>query len=61
LPESDKIETVWIDPASGLRADTGCADAVQWPFMIGSAPDEYAPCASGDFAKPIDWFKGLFR
>ncbi|MFP5506398.1 MAG: penicillin-binding protein 1B [Gammaproteobacteria bacterium] len=60
LPESDRIEPVWIDPVTGLRADAGCADAVQWPFLIGSAPADYAPCVR-DLPEPIDWLKGLFR
>jgi penicillin-binding protein 1B len=60
LPESDKLEPVWIDRASGLRADAGCADAVQWPFMIGSAPADFAPCVP-DLPRPIDWLKGIFR
>ncbi|MFN2309405.1 MAG: penicillin-binding protein 1B [Gammaproteobacteria bacterium] len=60
LRESEQIERVFIDPASGLRADAGCVDAVEWPFLIGSAPEAYAPCVP-ERPKPIDWFKGLFR
>jgi penicillin-binding protein 1B len=46
LPKPDGIENVLIDPASGLRADFACADAVELPFAQGSAPAERAPCAS---------------
>ncbi|MCI0654905.1 MAG: penicillin-binding protein 1B, partial [Methylococcaceae bacterium] len=35
-PES--IEWVWIDRKSGLRADEGCKNAVEYPFISGSAP-----------------------
>ena len=35
-----------IDPESGLRADSGCAGALELPFAQGSAPAERAPCAS---------------
>jgi penicillin-binding protein 1B len=46
LPRPEGIETVLIDPASGLRADFACADAVELPFAQGSAPAGRAPCAS---------------
>jgi penicillin-binding protein 1B len=46
LPRPEGIETVLIDPQSGLRADFACAGAVELPFAQGSAPAERAPCAS---------------
>jgi len=46
LPRPEGIENVLIDPASGLRADSLCANAVELPFAQGSAPAERAPCAS---------------
>jgi penicillin-binding protein 1B len=46
LPKPDNIEQVLIDPLSGLRADGGCPDALELPFVQGSAPAERAPCAS---------------
>jgi penicillin-binding protein 1B len=60
---ADNIEYREIDPATGLLADAGCEDAVQLPFIIGSAPGETAPCARGDQAlpNPVDWFKELFQ
>ncbi|MFA7386285.1 MAG: penicillin-binding protein 1B [Thiohalobacteraceae bacterium] len=61
LTHSERVESVWIDRISGLRADTGCADAVQLPFIAGSAPEARAPCAGDDLSKPIDWLKGLFQ
>jgi penicillin-binding protein 1B len=42
----DTIETVLIDPQSGLRADGSCAGALELPFASGSAPAGRAPCAS---------------
>ncbi|VAX07023.1 Multimodular transpeptidase-transglycosylase [hydrothermal vent metagenome] len=60
LPES--VENVWTDPASGLRADSSCAEAVQVPFIVGSAPSIQSSCAAeqdssfiGDLLKA--WFK----
>jgi penicillin-binding protein 1B len=46
LPKPEGIETVLIDPQSGLRADAGCTGATELPFVQGSAPAERAPCAT---------------
>jgi penicillin-binding protein 1B len=46
LPKPDAIENVWIDPQSNLRGDSQCQGAIELPFAQGSAPREYAPCAS---------------
>ena len=46
LPKPDTIETVLIDPQSGLRADVSCPGALELPFAGGSAPAGRAPCAS---------------
>ena len=45
-PKPDSIETVLIDPGSGLRADGSCPGALELPFASGSAPAGRAPCAS---------------
>jgi len=62
-PAVENIEYQWIDPATGLLADDGCPDAVQLPFISGSAPLDPAPCARGSQALPnaVDWFKELFE
>ncbi|MCK5481487.1 MAG: transglycosylase domain-containing protein, partial [Gammaproteobacteria bacterium] len=62
-PAAEGIEYQWIDPTNGLLADAGCADAVQLPFIRGSAPRETAPCKSGKSALPgaVEWFKGLLH
>jgi penicillin-binding protein 1B len=46
LQKPDTIETVLIDPQSGLRADGSCPGALELPFASGSAPAGRAPCAS---------------
>lgn len=61
LPASERIELVWIDRATGLRADAGCGNAVQLPFIVGSAPQNDAPCAQPELPRPVEWLKGLFR
>jgi penicillin-binding protein 1B len=46
LQKPDNIETVLIDPQSGLRADGSCPGALELPFASGSAPSGRAPCAT---------------
>jgi penicillin-binding protein 1B len=46
LPKPEGIETVRIDPATGLRADAGCDGSLELPFASGSAPAGRAPCAT---------------
>ncbi|MFV1972760.1 MAG: penicillin-binding protein 1B [Thiohalobacterales bacterium] len=62
-PTVDGIEVLPIDPLSGLRADGGCRDAVELPFIQGSEPTGWAPCADGStpFQRPMDWFRELFK
>jgi penicillin-binding protein 1B len=59
LPED--VERVWIDPATGLRADRDCAGAIELPFLRDSAPEETAPCASSRGKKIKNWFRRLFE
>ena len=61
LPEPENIERVWIDPASGLLSDAGCRDAVELPFITGSAPTESAPCGPRSLGRSIKgWFERTF-
>ena len=59
----ENIEYQWIEPKTGLLADAGCPDAVQLPFIVGSAPVESASCVkkNGVLTAPVDWFKELFE
>jgi len=59
LPED--VEHVWIDPATGLRADRDCAGAIELPFLRDSAPEETAPCAHSPGKKIKNWFRRLFE
>ncbi|MEJ2154348.1 MAG: penicillin-binding protein 1B [Desulfobacteraceae bacterium] len=62
VPEPDDIERVWIDPVSGLLSDSSCPDAVELPFVAGSAPTESAACGPRSVGKSIkNWFERLFR
>ncbi|ORU89969.1 MAG: penicillin-binding protein 1B [Cycloclasticus sp. symbiont of Poecilosclerida sp. M] len=46
LTPPDDIEFVTVDE-SGLLADESCSNAVQYPFIKGSAPTEKSPCRGG--------------
>jgi penicillin-binding protein 1B len=66
-PRPDGIESVLIDPQSGLRADMLCPGALELPFTQGSAPVDRAPCSSaiGVAVEEIKqgaktWFERLF-
>ena len=60
LPKPEAVEHVWIDPQTGLRADSGCAGARELPFTGGSAPVERSPCAADIPARVRSWFERLF-
>ena len=53
LPLPDDVEMVWIDPATGLRGDQACPNAVQLPFIKDTAPTETSPCVP-PAATPIE-------
>jgi penicillin-binding protein 1B len=57
LPEN--VELLWIDPGTGLRADRKCSDAVEIPFIRGSAPVDFAPCASSTGTSIRSWWRRL--
>jgi len=38
------VESILVDPGSGLLADSQCSGAKQLPFMRGSGPQREAPC-----------------
>lgn len=45
-PVPENVEMVWIDAANGLRADPACPEAVELPFITGTAPTEQSPCVA---------------
>lgn len=66
------IEWVWVDANSGMRSAEGCMDAVQMPFLRGSAPLQMAPCSEipgGSIGetiddavdKAVDWLNEVFQ
>lgn len=67
LSPSVPENVVWldVDPQSGLLADDGCDDTVQYPFAAGSEPKRMAPCAgrawSNRTEQAREWVWGLFK
>lgn len=60
--QPDNVERVWIDPASGLLSAAGCPDAVELPFIAGSAPTERAACGPQSLGGSIrNWLRGIFQ
>ena len=60
LLASDELEELWIDRETGLRGSDDCEDALVLPFLVGTAPDDYAECAGGSFSRTVDGFFNLF-
>lgn len=62
LPGANSVKWESIDPVSGLKADGGCDDPVNLPFLPGSAPQKAAPCADGSSgSSPLHWLRKWFR
>ncbi len=54
------VEEQWIDRKTGLRGSDDCDDALVLPFIVGTAPADYAECAGGSFSRTVDGFFNLF-
>lgn len=54
----DNIKMAWVDPYSGLLANEACEGARQYPYIVGSAPVEYAACAE---TTPVDGVNTFFN
>ncbi len=55
LIQPDNIKMAWVDPANGLAANENCSGAKQYPFVAGSAPEEFSPCVDS----PVNQFETL--
>lgn len=56
LSRPDSVISVWIDKASGLKANELCPDIVAYPFVRGSEPDTNAECVETPINKVKTWF-----
>jgi penicillin-binding protein 1B len=59
-PLPEEVERVWIEPASGLRADRDCPGAVELPFWRDSAPVQNAACVRQPENPIKNWLRRLF-
>ncbi|CAA9892973.1 Penicillin-insensitive transglycosylase / Penicillin-sensitive transpeptidase [Candidatus Methylobacter favarea] len=55
----DNIQMAWIDPANGLLASQTCPGARQYPYIAGSAPIAYSPCAELPVSPIKSWLNDL--
>ncbi len=65
LDPPDDIESVWVDRNNGLRASEACPSAERYPFIAGSAPQQFSACAGeggspGEGSEKDSWLKSLF-
>ncbi|PKM12182.1 MAG: penicillin-binding protein 1B [Gammaproteobacteria bacterium HGW-Gammaproteobacteria-3] len=60
LTPPDNIDTVWIDPATGLLANKDCEGVRQYPFVRGSAPTAASPCVEIQRNESKSWFNEFF-
>ncbi|HKY91056.1 MAG TPA: transglycosylase domain-containing protein, partial [Nevskiaceae bacterium] len=60
IPPPD-VEEQLADTFTGLKADEGCQSTVLLPYLRGSAPMDFAPCARGAVQTPLDWLKEIFQ
>ena len=61
LSRPDGVETVWIDPESGLRADQRCPGARQFPFIAGYAPVTESSCVATADGPIRNLFRSFFE
>lgn len=69
LTQPETIEWGVINPATGHLTDQDCANALAVPFIKGSKPDQFTPCAQNKKSKNPkqkpryfgDWLRDLFK
>lgn len=63
-PPADVVR-VAVRPGGDRRVPPGCANAIEVPFVRGTAPQAVANCAGGEqrprAAGPLGWLRGLWR
>lgn len=57
----DNIEIDLIDPENGLLANEECENAVSYPYIKGSAPEQESPCVSSNINKATIWFNHFLQ
>ena len=59
------VQSILIDPQTGLRADDGCQAPVAVPYLRGHIDTlAWAPCSMAgrpQVDSPVDWFLNIFQ
>ncbi len=62
LAEPDRIESHWIDRPTGKLSGPRCQNAINLPFITGSAPTQQADCGPESRGSSIKkWFERIFQ
>ena len=61
LPKPDSVETLWVDPASGMLASEDCESARQFPFIKGSGPTVQSSCVTQAEGSIKKLFRSFFE
>ncbi len=56
LSRPDSVVSVWVEEATGLKANQLCSGVVVYPFVRGSEPTENAACVGTTLNKVKTWF-----
>ena len=57
----DNIAISWIDPSNGLLANESCNEAIAYPFIIGSEPEQSSPCVESPLNRTQKWINDIFE
>jgi penicillin-binding protein 1B len=60
----DNVAYEWINAQSGLLSNQGCENAIQMPFILGTAPTQTDGCAgtlSNSISNSFNWLKQWFQ
>jgi len=61
LAMPDSVESVWIEPETGLLANELCEDAVKYAFVRGSEPADNATCVDSPMNKTKMWINDFMK
>ena len=56
--QPDNVELEWVDYVTGELTGAGCEQAIQFPFIVGSAPTKKSKCIDNPVRK---LFRNIFR
>ena len=57
--QPDGVDYHWVETATGLLSEKGCAGARYLPFIKGSEPTNKSQCAPASIDNVVDWLKDI--